>query len=190
MDFEIKIIEFLQAGRSQFFDVSFQLISLIGSSFGIIFLCLLFLFSKKMRLCFWFLFSCGFIYLAVSLLKSIVQRTRPFNFTDTIVSIGDSVTGYSFPSNHAACATAIAIFLCWFLFGYFKKKSTRVEIVLSCCLYVGLVCLSRMYLGKHYLTDLLAGVVISAIICILVLTLMHYVQKEKKVKSYENKNGN
>ena len=185
MDFEIKLIEFLQAGRNQFFDTSFQLISMIGSVLGVIALSLVLLFFRR-KLAFWYLLSYGFVYVVVNALKHFIERPRPFNVTDTILNLGDSVTGFAFPSGHAACATAIAIFLGYFLWQFFKKKSTRVCRVISCAIYVGLVCLSRMYLGKHYLTDVLAGVVISAIICVGGLLLMHLVQKKKKVKRNEN----
>ena len=179
MEFELKLIEFLQAGRSQFFDTSFQVISAIGSVLGVIALCFILLFFKK-KLLVWYLLSYGFVYLAVSALKHFVQRPRPFNVSDAISNIGDVVTGFSFPSGHVACATAIAIFLGYFLWHYFKKKSSRVYIVISCVIYVGLVALSRMYLGKHYLTDVLAGMVVSALICVGGLLLMHYVEKKKR----------
>lgn len=184
MGFEIKLIEFLQAGRSPFFDMSFQVLSAIGSVLGVVALCILFLLFKK-ELCFWYLFSYGFVLLTVNIMKNCIQRVRPFNATDTIKNIGDVVTGYSMPSGHAACATAIAIFMAYFLFQYFTKKSTRVGIVVACSLYVGLVCLSRMYLGKHYLTDLLAGIAVSATICALGLVLMHFAQKGRKKKLWE-----
>lgn len=176
MDFEIKLIEFLQAGRNQFFDLSFQLISAIGSLVGVIGLCLFFLIYKR-KMLFWYLFSYGFVYLTVNALKHFIERPRPFNVTESVLNIGDTVTGFSMPSGHAACATAIAIFLGYFLWQVFNKKSIRVCVVVSCLIYVGLVCLSRMYLGKHYLTDVLAGVAISAVFCIAGLVLMHFVQK-------------
>ncbi|MBE7075660.1 MAG: phosphatase PAP2 family protein [Clostridiales bacterium] len=187
MDFEIKIIEFLQAGRNVFFDTAFQIISVIGSAVGVIALCLFFLIFKK-KLCFWYLFSYGFVYLAVSTIKSLVERPRPFFVVDTIANIGDAVTEFSFPSGHAACATAIAIFLGYFLFMAFKQKPIRICTVISCVLFVGLVCLSRMYLGKHFLTDVIGGVVVSALICFLGILLMRVF--EKKRKKNENKNGN
>lgn len=182
MDFEIKLIEFLQAGRSPFFDMSFQVISLVGSFVGVIALSIFFLLFKW-KLCFWYLFSYGFVYLTVSIMKATIQRVRPFNVTDTIANIGDTVTGFSFPSGHAACATAIAIFMAYFLWQIYKKKSMRICIVIASTLYVGLVCLSRMYLGKHFLTDVLAGVAISAAICVIGLFLMRAVQKKKEVKN-------
>ena len=184
MNFEIKLIEFLQAGRNAFFDVSFQTISIIGSLVGVLALCIFFLiFDRKLLFC--YLFSYGFVFVCVRIIKSLVERPRPFNVSDNIINIGDAVQEFAFPSGHAACATAIAIFLGYFLWKRFKNH--RVGICISCCIYVGLVCLSRMYLGKHYLTDVLAGVLISAIICVAGLMFMNYIKKRLK---NENKNGN
>jgi len=188
MDFEIKIIEFLQAGRSVFFDTSFQIISTIGSILGVVAVCLLLL-AFKPKMCFWYLFTYGFVYLIVSLSKHVIQRVRPFNAVDTIANIGDAVHEFSFPSGHAACATAMAIFLGLFLFEYFKDKKTRFWIVCALSIFVGLVCLSRMYLGKHYLTDVIAGVVVSACICVVGIMFKNYVEK-KRGKVNENKNAN
>lgn len=189
MNFEIDLIKFLQSGRTPFFDVSFQVISAIGSTIGVVAVCLLFLIFKR-KLCFWYLFTYGFVYLTVNILKVSVQRTRPFNVTDSIQNIGDVVHGFSFPSGHVACATALAIFLGYFLFQFFKSKGIRIGIVIACTLYVCLVALSRMYLGKHFLTDVVAGAIISAVICVLGLILMHFAQKKNKVNKDEIKNGN
>lgn len=189
MDFEIKIIEFLQSGKSPFFDISFQVISQLGAICGVIFLCLFLLFFQR-KLCFWFLFSYGFAGLTTRILKGLVRRPRPFIVSETITTIGDAVTDFSFPSGHATCATAIAIFLCYFLFKKYKSKLARFLIVLSGVVYVGLVCLSRMYLGKHYLTDLLAGIVVSAVFCTLGILFMNYYNKKKEIYKGENKNGN
>lgn len=184
MDFEIRIIEFLQAGRSPFFDLSFQIFSKLGSVLGVVFLCaVLLLFNRKLLL--WYGLSYGVVFTVVRFLKHVIHRVRPFNVTDSILNLGGSVQDYSFPSGHAACATAIAIFLGYFLFKYFKNKGVRVGIVLCLCVYVGLVCLSRMYLGKHYLTDLLAGVAISAAICVVGILLMRFFERKKGDKKNE-----
>lgn len=171
MEFELRIIEFLQAGRTPFFDTFFQLISVLGSFVGVIFLCVLLLIFNRSLLP-WYLGSYGLVLGVVRLLKFLVKRVRPYNAVDSIVSIGDVVQDYSFPSGHVACATAIAIFLGLFLFTYFKKRGERTLVVLSCGAYVALVALSRMYLGKHYLTDIIGGFAISAIICVAGIVLM------------------
>lgn len=179
MDFEIKLIEFLQAGRTPFFDASFQVISLIGSYVGAVALVLFLLFFKK-RYAFFFLFSYGFAYLTQSIMKSTIMRERPFNVSDTIFNIGDTVTSFSMPSGHVVCATMIAIFLGAYLFSIYKKKSSRVWISLALGVYVLLVMLSRMYLGKHFLTDVLAGAGVGIVFAVLGLVLMYFYGKSKK----------
>lgn len=187
MDFEIKIIEFLQAGRTPFFDGAFQVISLIGSYVGAVALVIFFLFTKK-RYAFWFLFTYGFAYLTQNILKEAIARPRPFNVSDTIVNIGDVVTDFSMPSGHTICATLIAIFLGAYLFSVYKKKGQRVWVTLALVVYVGLVMLSRMYLGKHYLTDVIAGMSIAVVFGVLGLLLKYYYEKykDKNKKQKEN----
>ena len=188
MGFEIKIIELLQSGRNAFFDTSFKMITMLGSVFGVLAVSLLFL-LKKRKLFFWYLFSYAMAAVLVLILKDQIQRVRPYNFTDSIFCIGGQSTDFSFPSGHSACATAIAIFVGYALFTSYKKVGTRVGIVFGCALFVGLVGLSRMYLGMHYLTDVLAGIAISAVVCALGIILMKIYEKQKKGKN-EIKNGN
>ncbi len=185
MGFEIEIIKFLQSGRCPFLDVSFQVVSAVGSVLGVAFLILL-LVRFAPRLCFWYLFSYGFVLLVVRVMKGLVQRVRPFNASDVILNIGDAVQDFSFPSGHAACATAIAIFLGLLLFKFLKSKRARVGVVICLGVYVALVCLSRMYLGKHYLTDVLAGVAISATLCVVGILFMKFCQKLKEKRKNES----
>ncbi|MBP3431368.1 MAG: phosphatase PAP2 family protein [Clostridia bacterium] len=189
MDFEVKIIEFLQAGRSPFFDAAFQVISQIGSVLGVLALCVLLLIFRR-KLLGWYLFSYGFVYLFVNLLKEWVQRPRPYNAFDSISYIGDAVMDFSFPSGHVACATAIAIFLGYFLWQQYKGKGMRTLIVTFCSAFVLLVAISRMYLGKHYLTDVLAGFAISAVICTIGIALMRLYEKSRAKKKKEKANEN
>ena len=182
MEFEIKIIEFLQAGRTPIFDQMFQIISWVGSIAGFVGMVIFFLCFKK-SLAFWSLFTYGFVYLSVSALKLLVARARPFNVTDTIQNIGDVVHEFSFPSGHIACATTISIFLGYFLFDHYKKTSTRFLAILSLTMYDFLVGLSRMYLGKHYLTDLLGGIAVAGLICTLGIILMTLFNKKRSVSN-------
>lgn len=184
MGFEIKLIEFLQSGRTPFFDVSFQVISLIGSYVGAVALVLFFLIFKR-KYAFFFLLTYGFAYLTQSIMKNAIMRERPFNVSDSIVSIGDTVTSFSMPSGHVVCATLIAIFLGAYLFSIYKKKGSRALIVVSLIVYVGLVMLSRMYLGKHFLTDVLAGAGVAIVFGVLGLLLMYFYDKRKNAKKLD-----
>ena len=177
MDFEIKIIQFLQSGRSPFFDVSFQIFSMFGTLLAVCaFLLFLLVYNRKLALC--YLLSYGFVFVIVSIVKMLVARERPFAVCEEIELIGKISSDYSFPSGHTACAMSIAIFLGVFLFEKYKGKSSRVWIVLCLTIYVGLVALSRMYLGAHYLTDLLAAMAISAVVCSIGLVVMKIFMKK------------
>ena len=118
-------------------------------------------------------------------MKNAIMRERPFNVSDSIVSIGDTVTSFSMPSGHVVCATLIAIFLGAYLFSIYKKKGSRALIVVSLIVYVGLVMLSRMYLGKHFLTDVLAGAGVAIVFGVLGLLLMYFYDKRKNAKKLD-----
>lgn len=88
-------------------------------------------------------------------LKTFIYRERPFrtyNFIEKLSEGGDS----SFPSGHTLEAFAIATSLSLM----FAKK----KIVIPVYLWAMLVAYSRMALGVHYPSDVLAGVLIGTFI--------------------------
>jgi undecaprenyl-diphosphatase len=68
-----------------------------------------------------------------------------------------TLTTYSFPSGHTAAATVFYGLIACFLLSRVRAWPARAGIVAACCLMVALVALSRMYLGVHYLSDVLAA---------------------------------
>jgi undecaprenyl-diphosphatase len=85
-------------------------------------------------------------------LKHVFHRARP-SLEDPLLTL----TTYSFPSGHTAAATVFYGLIACFLLGRVKAWPARAAIVTACCLMVALVALSRMYLGAHYLSDVLAA---------------------------------
>ena len=67
-------------------------------------------------------------------------------------------SSYSFPSNHATVLTGLSFFLA-------KYKYLRVLYII----WVVLVLFGRVYLGAHYLTDVIVGVVLSIIFYYIIL---------------------
>lgn len=185
MGFEIKIIEFLQGGRTPFFDMSFQVISLLGSYMGVILALGIFLLFKP-KLALWYSGTYAVTFLLYNIIKESVERVRPYNATDTIISIGDKVTSFSMPSGHAVTACMTAIFMGVFLFSMYKGKFARTIVTLSMIMYVFLVGLSRMYLGKHYLTDVLAGILLASAISVIFILIMKAYNKRRA--KYEDQN--
>lgn len=87
------------------------------------------------------------------ILKHVFQRARP-SLENPLLTL----TTYSFPSGHTVAATLFYGLIAAYLVGQSSRWKTRFLIVLGACVMVGLVGLSRMYLGVHYLTDVLAAI--------------------------------
>ena len=87
------------------------------------------------------------------LLKNLFERSRPV-FEQPLVMIAT----YSFPSGHAAYSTMLYGLLAAYVAHRVDRWQWRLVSVLVCGAIVALVAFSRLYLGAHYLTDVLAGV--------------------------------
>lgn len=95
-------------------------------------------------------------FLANQILKRIVARPRPTEYR--IIE----ELGYSFPSGHSMVSMAFYGLLIYFI--YRKVKNPYIKWI-SCTLLtilIFLIGLSRIYLGVHYASDVLAGFCISA----------------------------
>ena len=86
------------------------------------------------------------------LLKSLFTRSRP-GWADPIMAL----TGYSFPSGHTMMATITYGLIASFAIWETRSWWWRFCIASAAMLAITLVALSRMYLGAHYLSDVLAA---------------------------------
>ena len=64
---------------------------------------------------------------------------------------------YSFPSGHAMISTAAYGALAYLAWPYLRTRRRRVLTIAATAIFVVLICFSRLYLGVHYLSDVLAG---------------------------------
>ena len=85
-------------------------------------------------------------------LKNWVARVRPYEVIQGLECIVKKADDWSFPSGHATNSLACA----WVLFRRTEKKYGVPALVLAI-----LISLSRLYVGIHYPTDVLAGIAIG-----------------------------
>lgn len=86
-------------------------------------------------------------------LKLIFKRPRP-ELTNQLVT----VTDYSFPSGHSFGATALYIGLAYYAAKYAQSWRQEIFFYLLGMLLIITVGTTRIYLGVHYPTDVLAGI--------------------------------
>jgi undecaprenyl-diphosphatase len=91
-----------------------------------------------------------------TLLKVLVDRPRPSLPVPVI-----ELTSSSFPSTHMATATLFYGFLAVVLLGRVRRRGHRMLTVLATAVLVTLIGVSRLYLGVHYLSDVLAAGAVS-----------------------------
>lgn len=84
------------------------------------------------------------------ILKNLVARTRPYDMVEGLVPLIGKPRDYSFPSGHTGSSFASA----WVLYRKLPGKFGIPALVLA-----GLIGISRLYVGVHYPTDVLFGVV-------------------------------
>lgn len=103
----------------------------------------------------------GFVMLATDgatrLLKLAFARPRPEYM---LVETG----GFSFPSGHASAGAAVAVLLAWFATRHLRGRWLLVAALAAAAVWTAFMALSRMVLGVHYLSDVVAGVGVGMLV--------------------------
>jgi membrane-associated phospholipid phosphatase len=105
-------------------------------------------------------------------LKFVFHRTRP-HFDDPIMIFTD----YSFPSGHTMAATVLYGVIAAYLISRTTDVRKRSAAIAAAASLIVLVAFSRIYLGAHYLTDVLGAIAEGLAWLSLCLTIFHYLRK-------------
>ena len=170
--FDYTIIEYIQSQISPQLTTIMKGITFFGGKTGVILgvliTSIIFFFYKK-RYAVYIILSSGLGALFNYYLKWLFQRERP-DFYPLIVE-----HGYSFPSGHSMASFIFYTSLAVVLAKVAKKKSLDVMIGILFAIIVLLIGISRIYLGVHYPSDVLAGFAAGGFwVCLCGLTLNYY----------------
>ena len=129
-----------------------------------------------------------------SFLKPLFKRHRPTHHTDfkDIVDIVNDYRGgqYGFISGHATNSFGLAVF---FILIFKNKLVTGIMLF-----WAALSSYSRIYIGVHFISDILAGLLLGSLVGFLVYQIYVWIrvrffkipQSEKRISIYSKKDGN
>ena len=112
------------------------------------------------------------------LVKSMFQRERPQDYRLL------EEDGYSFPSGNAMVGTSFYLFAAVLLYQRYQKR----WILVTGAILPFLLGLSRVYVGVHYPSDILAGFALGIVLVIILTKLTD--KRFKQVESVNRKNTN
>jgi undecaprenyl-diphosphatase len=115
-------------------------------------------------------------------LKQGFQRERPF-FPDPLAT----ERTFSFPSGHASVSLAVYGTLGYIAARHLETRRAQVLALVSAAVLVLLIGFSRLYLGVHFLSDVIAGYSIAlawVALCVVLLQLRLRVRKRRQTSRY------
>jgi membrane-associated phospholipid phosphatase len=182
--FDQKVIDTVRLYASPAMDRFMLFITEMGSTFMLgllLVISIIWLFVKRKNI-----WGMLFYFIAVAgggllnlWLKSFFERERP-NVNRII-----EADGFSFPSGHSMGSMTYFGFLAYLVIRSKYKPLSKVGCVILFGLVILLIGISRIYLGVHYPSDVLAGYMAGSVWLVLCISLLEiiYLYKENKYQS-------
>lgn len=133
-----------------------KIITTFGAAYIIIPICIIsVIYFWKKKEATYILVNLITIFFSNQLLKRIVERPRPEGFR-----IVDEL-GFSFPSGHSMVSMAFYGFFIYLIYKKVKNKYIKWISISLITILILLIGISRIYLGVHYASDVIAGFLLS-----------------------------
>ena len=115
-------------------------------------------------------------------LKNIVARSRPYEVIDGLTSLVGEQSDFSFPSGHTSSAFSVAVVM----FMLMPKKYGVPALIVAT-----LIAYSRLYVGVHYPSDIIGGLIIGILVAVICVTVYKRITKknENNIVIEEKNNG-
>lgn len=136
-----------------------------------------FLVFKNKKYAFFVFLNAVNIVILNMLLKLTFMRDRPY---ELMIITED---GYSFPSGHAMAALGFYGFIIYLIWHFNLTKKVKIIFTILISILIILIGFSRIYLGVHYASDVLAGFMISSAYLIIYIS---FVKKHLKLGDISN----
>ena len=147
---------------------------LVLTIFGIIIVTIFILQKHKRAVVLFLIAMAGELILDLSL-KTFFQRTRPEPFFGYVLP-----SSYSFPSGHALGSFCFFGTLAWLVTARIENTPLKIIIWITAIFLIAAIGISRIYLGVHYPSDVIAGYT-TGIFWVLTVALGDFWMRQKKV---------
>ncbi len=151
---EISLVQAVQLASFPALDILMQAVSFLGNPLFWFLIAAMMLWNDRENESFFLMNIVVFSAATVGVLKALIAWERPAAFGIRAIA-ADTYSQYSMPSGHATLAAAVYTDL--------KKFAARKWKIIF-ALLVLLIAFSRIYLGAHFLSDVIAGLALGAVI--------------------------
>jgi undecaprenyl-diphosphatase len=174
--FDEAVLRWMGAHHTNFLDVAMLEVTSLGTSAAVLMMvCVAALFlaltQHRYSALLLLVASTGGIALD-NILKAFFDRPRPHVFI-----WGTSVSTSSFPSGHAMSATIVYSTVAYLAARLYKHAWQRWITMLIAAIVIALIAMSRLYLGVHYPSDVLAGAIIGLAWAAFCMATLEAIQK-------------
>lgn len=161
--FDTAIYNLVRSLESDFFDKYFVFVTKFGDEIVVVVVVLLLMILFRNRDGWLFGILAANSALTNQIIKHIIKRPRP----DVLKLIKQG--GYSYPSGHSMIAIAVYGYLLYYVIKRVQNKYLKYLLSFLLGILILSVGISRIYVGVHYATDVIAGFILAIVEVMLVI---------------------
>ena len=123
---------------------------------------------KDKKISQYIMLNLGIAFILSRILKLIFSRERPQKVMQLVHE-----NGYSFPSAHTLIGVAFYGFIIYLIYKKVDNKKVKITSITLLTLMLIMIGISRIYLGAHYATDVIGGVIFAIIYLFLFIKFIY-----------------